>query len=67
MQIKAPCLLINRHDVHYFRYKSERVEKRISLRTKCSNTPNIIALHLSLNIEKKRVMTNPKPSNVSGP
>ena len=63
MQIKAPRLLINRHGVYYFRYKSEGVEKRISLRTKCSNTANIIALQLNLNIERKRAMTNPKLSD----
>lgn len=60
MQIKAPRLLINRHGVYYFRYKSEGVEKRISLRTKCSNTANIIALKLNLDIERQRAMTNPK-------
>ena len=63
MQIKAPRLLINRHGVYYFRYKSEGIEKRISLRTKCSNTANIIALQLNLNIERKRAMTNPKLSD----
>ncbi|USX22905.1 site-specific integrase [Oxalobacteraceae bacterium OTU3REALA1] len=60
MHIKAPRLLINRFGVYYFRYKSDGVEKRISLRTKCSTTANIIALQLNLAIERKRAMSNPK-------
>lgn len=60
MHIKAPRLLINRFGVYYFRYKSDGVEKRISLRTKCSTTANIIALQLNLAIERKRAMNNPK-------
>lgn len=60
MHIKAPRLLINRFGVYYFRYKSDGVEKRISLRTKCSTTANIIALQLNLTIERKRAMSNPK-------
>lgn len=63
MQIKAPRLLINRFGAYYFRYKSEGVEKRISLRTKCSNTANIIALKPNLDIERQRAMTNPKLSD----
>lgn len=63
MQIKAPRLLINRFGVYYFRYKSDGIEKRISLRTKCSNTANIIALKLNLAIERQRAMTNPKLSD----
>jgi integrase len=63
MQIKAPRLLVNRHGVYYFRIEADGKEKRISLRTKCSNTANIIALQLNLNIERKRAMTNPKLSD----
>nr|WP_315222455.1 hypothetical protein [uncultured Duganella sp.] len=63
MTIKAPRLLINRFGVYYFRYKADGIEKRISLRTKCSRTANILALQLNLNIERKRAMTSPKLSD----
>jgi hypothetical protein len=63
MQIKAPRLLVNRHGVYYFRYKSEGAEKRIRLRTKCSNTAKIIALQLNLAVERKRAISNPKLSD----
>jgi hypothetical protein len=52
MQIKAPRLLINRFGVYYFRYKAQGVKKRMSLRTKCYNTDNILALQLNLNIAR---------------
>jgi len=63
MHIKAPRLLVNRHGVYYFRIKADGKEKRISLRTKCSNTANIIALQLNLAVERKRAMSNPKLSD----
>jgi integrase len=63
MQIKAPRLLVNRCGVYYFRIKSDGKEKRISLRTKCSLTANIIALQLNLAVERKRAMSNPKLSD----
>ncbi|MYM37578.1 hypothetical protein GTP38_24945 [Duganella sp. FT94W] len=63
MQIKAPRLFVNRHGVYYFRIKADGKEKRISLRTKCSNNANIIALQLNLAVERKRAMSNPKLSD----
>lgn len=63
MPIKAPRLILNRHGVYYFRYKLDGIEKRISLRTKCSITANILALQLNLDIERKRAMNRPKLSD----
>lgn len=63
MQIKAPRLYLNRCGVYYFRIKSGGTEKRISLRTKCSNTANILALQLNLELERKRAMSDPRLSD----
>ena len=63
MQIKAPRLCRNRCGVYYFRLKSGGKEKRISLRTKCSKTANILALQLNLDLERGRDMGEPKLSD----
>ncbi|MQA42154.1 hypothetical protein [Rugamonas aquatica] len=63
MQIKAPRLYRNRCGVYYFRVKSGGKEKRISLRTKCSKTANILALQLNLDLERRRDMAEPKLSD----
>jgi integrase len=63
VQIKAPRLYRNRCGVYYFRVKSGGKEKRISLRTKCSKTANILALQLNLDLERRRDMGAPKLSD----
>ncbi|WP_141749577.1 site-specific integrase [Duganella phyllosphaerae] len=63
MQIKAPRLYRNRCGVYYFRVKSAGKEKRISLRTKCSRTANILALQLNLDFERRRDMGAPNLSD----
>jgi integrase len=62
MTVKAPRLTKNRLGVFYFRLKSNGAEKRISLRTRCLNTANILALQLNLEIERARAMSNPRIS-----
>ncbi|SHN04367.1 hypothetical protein SAMN05192549_10426 [Duganella sacchari] len=63
MPIRAPRLLINRFGVYFFRYKVGGKEKRVSLRTKCARTANILALQLNLAIERKLAMNPPKISD----
>ena len=64
-QIKAPRLYKNRYGVFYFRIKNKTQERRISLKTKCPVTANIIALQLNADFERERAMTKPKISDFS--
>lgn len=60
LHIKTPCLARHQLGVFYFQLKTGGTERRISLRTRCFHTANIIALQLNLNIESARAMSNPK-------
>jgi hypothetical protein len=64
-QIKAPRLYKNRCGVFYFRIKSKDEDRRVSLRTKCPVTANIIALRLNADLERERTMSKPKISDFS--
>ncbi|MGO0789171.1 tyrosine-type recombinase/integrase [Herbaspirillum seropedicae] len=55
-QIKAPRLYLNRCGVFYFRLKTKDKDRKVSLRTKCPVTANIVALQLNAVIERKRAM-----------
>lgn len=55
-QIKAPRLYRNRCGVFYFRLKTAQQDRKVSLRTKCPTTANIVALQLNAVIERKRAM-----------
>lgn len=57
MHIKTPRLFQNRFGVFYFRIKTALADRRFSLRTKCPRTAAIIALHLNVELERKRAMT----------
>jgi len=62
-QIKAPRLYLNRCGVFYFRLKTKEKDRKISLRTKCPVTANIVALQLNAVIERGRAMKNKKTNN----
>lgn len=55
-QIKAPRLYLNRCGVYYFRLKTKDKDRKVSLRTKCPVTANIVALQLNAVIERRRAM-----------
>ncbi len=55
-QIKAPRLYRNRCGVFYFRLKTAQQDRKVSLRTKCPVTANIVALQLNAVIERGRAM-----------
>ena len=55
-QIKAPRLYLNRCGVFYFRLKTKEKDRKVSLRTKCPTTANIVALQLNAVIERGRAM-----------
>ncbi|WP_058896232.1 hypothetical protein [Herbaspirillum rubrisubalbicans] len=57
-QIKAPRLYLNRCGVYYFRLKTKDKDRKVSLRTKCPVTANIVALQLNAVIERGRAMNN---------
>ena len=61
--IFAPRLGRTPAGIYYFRLKSGGTDRRISLRTRCAHTANIVALQLNLNIERARAMSNPKISD----
>src|SRR5450830_1208564 len=62
-QIKAPRLYLNRCGVFYFRLKTKEKDRKVSLRTKCPVTANIVALQLNAVIERGRAMKNKKTNN----
>lgn len=49
----------------YFRIKTKNEERRVSLRTKCPVTANILALQLNADLERERAMSKPKISDFS--
>ncbi|NUT61443.1 site-specific integrase [Herbaspirillum sp. C9C3] len=64
-QIKAPRLYLNRCGVFYFRLKTKDKDRKVSLRTKCPVTANIVALQLNAVIERGRAMNNKNTRNPS--
>jgi len=62
-QIKAPRLYLNRCGVYYFRLKTKDKDRKVSLRTKCPVTANIVALQLNAVIERGRAMNNKNSRN----
>nr|WP_083859867.1 site-specific integrase [Herbaspirillum sp. B39] len=62
-QIKAPRLYLNRCGVYYFRLKTKDKDRKVSLRTKCPVTANIVALQINAVIERGRAMNNKNSRN----
>ncbi|QNB08316.1 hypothetical protein G5S34_17185 [Herbaspirillum frisingense] len=55
-QIKAPWWYLNRCGIYYFRLKTKDKDRKVSLRTKCPVTANIVALQLNADIEWGRAI-----------